>query len=59
MLMQRTQKVVVLIPPAVDPVDPPINIRHTITNREPSFSPARSTVLKPAVLTDTDWNRLP
>ncbi len=30
--MHSTQKVVVLIPPAVEPVEPPMSIRHIITN---------------------------
>ena len=52
----KTAKVVVLIPPAVDPGDPPIIIRMISKNLPDSVKTARSTVLNPAVLELTDWN---
>ena len=51
-----TANVVVLIPPAVDPGDAPMNIRIMIKKRPLSVSAARSIVLNPAVLALTDWN---
>lgn len=45
-----TTKVVVFIPPAVDPGFPPIIIRIIVNNIEPSVKDAVSSVLKPAVL---------
>ena len=53
-LTQSIQKVVVLIPPAVEPVEPPTNIRQVITKIPGSVICAKSAVLKPAVLADTD-----
>ncbi len=53
-LMQRTQKVVVLMPPAVEPVAPPLNMSQIMTNSPASVISVKSTVLNPAVLADTD-----
>ena len=50
----NTANVVVLIPPAVEPADPPIIIRHMRINLPASVIFASSTVLKPAVLALTD-----
>lgn len=46
----------VLIPPAVDPDDPPINIKNTISNKVGVASSAMLIVLNPAVRGVTDWN---
>lgn len=54
MLKRRTASVVVFIPPAVEPVDPPTSIRQIIKSRLVSRRDGRSTVLKPAVLGLTD-----
>ena len=53
---KRTAAVVVFIPPAVDPGEPPISIRIIIIIWPASVSAVSSTVLKPAVLGVTDWN---
>ena len=45
-----TAIVVVFMPPAVDPGEPPINIRIMVNTRPASLKAARFTVLKPAVL---------
>jgi CheY-like chemotaxis protein len=50
----RTAKVVVFIPPAVEPGEPPISIRITIMAVPDSSIAARSVVLKPAVRVVTD-----
>ena len=50
----RTAKVVVFIPPAVEPGEPPISIRMTIMAVPDSSIAARSVVLKPAVRVVTD-----
>ena len=47
---QRTAIVVVFIPPAVEPGEPPINIRIIINSKPGSLMIVKSTVLKPAVL---------
>jgi len=57
MLKTSTAAVVVFIPPAVEPVEPPTTIRQIIRKILPSLRAARSTVLNPAVRTVTDWNR--
>ncbi len=49
-------KVDVLIPPAVDPDDPPMNIKNTISIKVGVASSAMLTELKPAVRGVTDWN---
>lgn len=49
-------KVDVLIPPAVDPDEPPMNMRNTISNSVGVASSAMFTELKPAVRGVTDWN---
>ena len=49
--------VVVFIPPAVEPGEPPISIRMIISISPVSVSRVRSAVLNPAVLGVTDWNR--
>ena len=48
--------VVVLIPPAVEPGLPPINIRSTVSILELVVRPAVSIVLNPAVLAVTELN---
>ena len=48
-------KVVVLIPPAVPPGDPPINIRIIIENKLADFIEAMFNVANPAVRVVTDW----
>ena len=53
----RTAMVVVFIPPAVEPGEPPISIRMIISISPVSVSRVRSAVLNPAVLGVTDWNR--
>ena len=53
-LMHSTQKVVVLIPPAVEPGEPPINIRQVMTKMPASVISDKLAVLKPAVLLVTD-----
>ena len=53
-LAMRTATVVVLIPPAVEPGEPPIIIRTIIVAMEGSCSAVQSTVLNPAVLVVTD-----
>ena len=53
----RTVMVVVFIPPAVEPGEPPINIRMIRSMRPAPLKDVRSDVLKPAVLGVTDWNR--
>lgn len=50
----RTAKVAVFIPPAVEPGEPPISIRMTIMAVPDSSIAARSVVLKPAVRVVTD-----
>ena len=50
----RTAKVVVFIPPAVEPGEPPISIRMIIMAVPDSSIAARSVVLKPAVRVVTD-----
>ena len=50
----RTAIVVVFIPPAVDPGEPPINIRIIIRYNPVSLIAVRFIVLKPAVLGVTD-----
>jgi hypothetical protein len=50
----KTPNVVVFIPPAVEPGDPPINIRIMVTKIVVSFIPTRLMVLNPAVLGVTD-----
>ena len=50
----RTAKVAVFIPPAVEPGEPPISIRMIIMAVPDSSIAARSVVLKPAVRVVTD-----
>ena len=50
-----TAKVVTFIPPAIDPGEPPINIKSIITVKVLSLNADMSTVLKPAVLQVMDW----
>ena len=54
---KSTAIVVVFIPPAVEPGEPPISIRMIISRSPVSLISVRSTVLNPAVLGVTDWNR--
>ena len=51
---KRTAKVVVFIPPAVEPLDPPMSIRAIIIATAAWLIVCKSTVLKPAVLVVTD-----
>lgn len=51
--------VVVLIPPAVEPGEPPVIINIIIIKTPASLSAVKSTVLKPAVLGVTDWKKEP
>ena len=51
--MIMTASVTVLIPPAVEPGDPPMNIRRIKINLLDGDSAAISMVLKPAVLAVT------
>jgi hypothetical protein len=45
------------MPPAVDPEDPPINIRRILAAFPPSVIPLWSKETKPAVRTVTDWKK--
>ena len=47
-------KVLVLTPPAVDPEDPPMNIRSIISSKVGSPTAPKSMVLKPAVRAVTE-----
>ena len=53
----KTAMVVVLIPPAVEPGEPPVIINIIIIKTPASLSAVKSTVLKPAVLGVTDGKR--
>ena len=53
----RTARVVIFMPPAVEPGAPPISISTIITALEAPCMPAKSAVLKPAVLGVTVWKR--
>ena len=55
-LITNTTKVVVFIPPAVEPGLPPISIKTIVNIEVPCVILAQSTVLKPAVLGVTAWN---
>ena len=48
--------VVVLIPPAIDPGEPPINIKNIIIKRVLPLNAPISILLKPAVLHEIEWN---
>ena len=50
-----TKKVVVLMPPPVDPGDAPTNINTIMTSRPALLKPLRSTVEKPAVRAVMLW----
>ena len=54
---RRTTRVVVLMPPAVEPGLPPMNIRMMVSSLLPSVKAAVSVVLKPAVLAVTELNK--
>ena len=56
-LAKRTAIVVVFMPPAVEPGEPPISIRIIIMHFPAPESLVRSAVLKPAVLGVMVWNR--
>ena len=56
MLTSITAIVVVLIPPAVEPEEPPTNINIIMINCVVSLIFDKSTVLNPAVRAVTDWN---
>ena len=49
--------VVVLIPPAAPPGDPPINIVPIKNSNEKGFTNSKSIVAKPAVLIVTVWKK--
>ena len=53
----KTAMVVVFIPPAVEPGEPPMSINNVISIRPVSLRAVKSVVLKPAVLGVTDWKR--
>ena len=53
----RTARVVVFIPPAVDPGEPPMSINIIVIAVPASLNCVKSAVLNPAVLGVTDWNR--
>ena len=53
-LRMRTAIVVVFIPPAVEPGEPPISIKIILRSFPESLKEAKSAVLKPAVLVVTD-----
>ena len=55
MASRMTINVEVLIPPAVDPDDPPMNIRKMRRITAGADSVPISTVLNPAVRGETDW----
>ncbi len=48
---------VVFTPPAIEPGDPPVNIRKIIMKSVLSLSAPTSTVLNPAVRQVTDWKK--
>ena len=52
--LSNTQKVVVLIPPPVEPEEAPININMIMLNILALVIPAISMLLNPAVLADAD-----
>ena len=54
----NSANVVVFIPPAVDPGEPPISINTTVNSTVGSANFVKSTVLKPAVRGETAWNQL-
>ena len=54
-----TTAVVILMPPAVEPEPPPININSMFKSFEAPLIPARSMVLNPAVLGVTDAKTAP
>ena len=56
-LANRTAIVVVFIPPAVEPGEPPINIKIVIIDCPVSLMEVRSAVLNPAVLGVTAWKK--
>ena len=58
MVATKTTMVVVLIPPAVEPGEPPINIKQMSINFVTECSAAGSIAEKPAVRELADWNRL-
>ena len=53
---KSTASVVVFMPPAVEPGDPPMSMSITSTIWPTSLSAVRSMVLKPAVRGVMDWN---
>ena len=57
-LAKSTATVVVFIPPAVDPGEPPMSMSTMVTATARPLREVRSAVLKPAVRGVTDWNRL-
>ena len=54
LLRNGADEVVVFMPPAVEPGDPPISISRIITDFDVGVIAVRSAVLKPAVLVVTD-----
>ena len=57
-MYNNTTKVPILIPPAVDALPPPMNMRMEVTNHEVGCIWLTSKELKPAVRGITDANRL-
>ena len=53
----KTASVVVFIPPAVEPGEPPISISMIVIAVPVSLISVKSAVLNPAVLGVTDWNK--
>src|SRR5690606_31657480 len=51
--------VVVFMPPAHEPGEPPINIKNITIRSEENGKLPISTLLNPAVLDDIDWNSAP
>ena len=56
-LANSTAAVVVFIPPAVDPGEPPISMSMMVSPCPTPERAVRSAVLKPAVRGVTDWNK--
>ncbi len=57
-LAKSTATVVVFMPPAVEPGEPPMSMSTMVTARARPLKAVRSAVLKPAVRGVMDWNRL-
>ena len=57
MLASSTARVVVFIPPAVEPGEPPMSMSRIMTAWDTPPMAARSAVLNPAVRGVTDWKK--